>query len=431
MNVLDLIEDIEKTAVNGNKIEYESEKPLIIRIYDTLTDKYDFRLNDISKKIEFKQKDKETWEMIADEHVNTFWIEFQLNKEFKGKEKPSDGLIFKLINSHLTTKYNAVHDYFENIKWDGKDYFSQYCETFTLEPMKLIDGTDIKEHWKNLFKTWLISSVACMLGHSPNHVMLVLMGGQGIGKTTHLNNLCPPPLNKDYRVTGHIKPDLNDGTTANCLAEKVWINIDDQLDQIFGKEFNAMKSLITIDKINNRKTYARFETSRPRIANFVGSVNQDRIFIDSENRRYLSLKVSKLDYINNIDINGLWAQIYNEYKQGARPYFNSQQINIINMINDQFAKIPPEQEFFNLCYETTEPYDYGAKYLQFSEILSTLKLASNLNMRENILTVVLKKLNIRPFSKRINNMPRYVYLLREKFIRDAGGKIILQQDNNN
>lgn len=429
MSVLDLIEDIEQTAEKGNRIEYENEKPLIIRIYETLTNKYDFRLNDISKKIEFKHKEKETWEMIADENVNTFWIEFQLNKEFKGKEKPSDGLIFKLINSHLTIKYNAVHDYFNNLKYDGKDYFKEYCKTYSIEPIKLIDGSDIIDHWQSLFKTWLISAVSCMLGHSPNHVMLVLMGGQGIGKTTHLNNLCPPHLNKDYRVTGHIKPDLNDGTTANYLAEKVWINIDDQLDQIFGKEFNSMKSLITIDKINNRKTYARFETSRPRIANFVGSVNQDRIFIDSENRRYLSFKVTKLNYINNIDINGLWAQIYYEYKQGARAYFSSQQVNIINMINNQFAKIPPEQEYFNLCYETTENYTYDCKYIQFSEILSTIKQASGLNMRENILTVVLKKLNIRPISKRINNMPRYVYLLREKFVREASGKIKLQENN--
>lgn len=50
-------------------------------------------------------------------------------------------------------------------------------------------------------------------------------------------------------------------------------------------------------------------------------------------------------------------------------------------------------------------------------------------MRENILTVVIKKLNIRPISKRINNMPRYVYLLREKFVREASGKIKLQENN--
>lgn len=430
----DLLNTLEKIESKAKKkpIEYENEKPLIIRIYEELTSTKTFRLNDISKKIEFRENNNNNteWQMLQDEHINTFWIEFQLNKEFKGKEKPSDALLYKLINSHLTEKHNAIQEYFNSLQWDGKDYLQQLYDTITLEPLDFANGKNIATEWKGLFKQWLISAVACMLGRAPNHVMLLLSGGQGIGKTTWLNKLCPAILDQDYRVTGHINPDLKDDNTANFLAEKAFVNIDDQLDNIFAKDFNAIKSIITIDKINNRKKYARFETSRPRIANIVGSVNQERIFIDSENRRYLCFKVVTLDYLHKIDMDGLWAQIHHEYKQGARHYFSSEQINTINQINDQFAKIPPEQEYFNLCYEVSEVASMATVYVQFSEILSTLKLVSGLNMRENILTVVLKKMNIRPTSKRIQDSPRYVYQLREKFIRDkVTGKIQLLQEN--
>lgn len=422
MSVLDQLESLETEAVQ-KKFEAEAEKPIIIRIHDELTKKYQFRRNDISKKVEFKKVGTNEWEPILDEHLNTMWIEFQLNNDFKGKEKPTDKLLYKLINSHFTDKYNAIKDFFTNTNWDGKDHFSELTKCLEVEDFIIKEDVYFSQIWKSLFKQWLISCVACMIGRAPNHVMLVLGGGQGIGKTTFLNKLCPPDLDKDYRVTGHINPDLKDDNTANYLAEKAFINIDDQLDNIFVRDFNAIKSIITIDKINNRKKYAHFETSRPRIANIVGSVNQDRIFIDSENRRYFFIKVNNIKYQNEVNINQVWAQIYHEYKQGSQYFFDNKQTSLLNAINDHFAKLPPEQEFFNLCYEVTEVPTINSVYIQFSEIISTLKQVSGLNMREHILTVVLKKMNIKPISKRIDNMPRYVYHLNEKFIKDSYGKI--------
>lgn len=114
MSVLDQLESLETEAVQ-KKFEAEAEKPIIIRIHDELTKKYQFRRNDISKKVEFKKVGTNEWEPILDEHLNTMWIEFQLNNDFKGKEKPTDKLLYKLINSHFTDKYNAIKDFLQTL----------------------------------------------------------------------------------------------------------------------------------------------------------------------------------------------------------------------------------------------------------------------------------------------------------------------------
>jgi predicted P-loop ATPase len=418
-----ILDTLEKDGQQTPKV-YNAEKPLVLKIHETLTADCEFRINEVKGMIEFKKHDSLTWEKLEEQDLNSLWIDFQLNGDFGSREKPSVAKIYTLLNSRFTKKFNAIKSYFNDLEWDGHDYFTDYCKLYTIDDVTLDNGLHLKDIWQDLFKQWLISACACMLGVSPNHVMFLIAGGQGIGKTTQLNNLCPSWLNLEYRFTGHIKPDLTDNNTANLLAEKAWLNIDDQLEKIFDKDFNALKSLITIDKLNNRKAYDRFEKTRKRIANFVGSINEENIFVDTQNRRWLTIKVTDIDYKTNFNIDQLWAQIYTLYKGGARYYFNAQQNILLNAINDFFAKVPPEQEYFMICYEPATETDIEAKYLQHSEILSTLNLASGLKMRAHFLTATLKKMGIAKTSKRVNGgIPLKVYCLKELFIKDAIGKV--------
>lgn len=423
MKFLEIDEEIE----DQKGIQYKAETPLVLRIYDKLTESRTFRINEISNKIEFKEKKSKHWLQMEDTELNSMWLDFQLDPEFKGREKPSDKILLRLINSNLTEKFNAINQYFLNNKYQGTGHIEALAKTIIIDKIINDQNYNIYDEWFLLFKRWMVASVACMLGKSPNHVMLLLSGGQGIGKTTWLNRLCPPELDKDYRVTGHINPDLKDDNTANFLAEKIFINIDDQLDNIMNRDFNQIKSIITVDKINNRKKYAHFEKSRKRIANLIGSVNQDRIFIDNENRRYLFLKVTDIDMNHNVNIDHVWAEVYQLLMNGERYYFNSEEIRKINLINDYFSKIPAEHEFFNMLYEAAEPTDPAAVFVQFSEILSNIKNYSGLNMREHMLSISMKKIGMKSVSKRnANGYPRYVYPVKEKFTKDiATNKIML------
>jgi hypothetical protein len=90
-----------------------------------------------------------------------------------------------------------------------------------------------------------------------------------VGKTTWLNKLCPDEM-KEFLICSHINPSLTDQNTANFLAEKWFVNVDDQLETIFGKDFNSMKAIITAPFVTNRKTWHRWRAYAP-----FGSWDQD------------------------------------------------------------------------------------------------------------------------------------------------------------
>lgn len=424
-------EQVEEESQEGMNISYQAEKPYLIRVKEELYKNYDFRYNEILDSVEFKKTSAKKWQLFRfEENLNTIWIEFQLNESFP--KKPTISLLNIILKSDFTVNYNAIHEYFEQTKWDGKDHLTNLAATVIPAEIHLDENNVLPNLWAPLFRRWMISAVACMNGISPNQVMLLFIGTQGTFKTTWLNMLCPDPL-KQYSFTGHINPDLTDNRTADLLSEKAFLNIDDQLDSIMDKDFSKIKSVISIDYINNRKAFRKDAKRRNRIANIVGSVNKEKLFLDVENRRYLTFKIEKIliDKAKKIDINQVWAQAYHLFKNKERYWFDSSEIEKINLINNHFAINTAEEEWLLKCYAKGEDLKPNTKYVMFNEILSVLKNASGLNLRPNFLTNAMKKLDYEKASKRITvngeRQPRQVYPVQELFFYDTYGKIKLYE----
>jgi predicted P-loop ATPase len=79
-----------------------------------------------------------------------------------------------------------------------------------------------------------------MLGEITNHTCLILVGPQGCGKTTFLNNLA---VNHHYRFTGTINPENKDSKFK--LAECGLINLD-EIESSTRTEWSFIKSLLTL-----------------------------------------------------------------------------------------------------------------------------------------------------------------------------------------
>ena len=133
--------------------------------------------------------------------------------------------------------FKPVTDYWVNSLWRSLLKDGHYCshndirailmsdfsETFHLSarirgagPVGRGDGLDraagrYRGHhpaafWRGCLKRWLIAGVAGSMELGvENHTILLLAGGQGLGKTSWLRNLVPPEL-RDYLFTGNVNP---------------------------------------------------------------------------------------------------------------------------------------------------------------------------------------------------------------------------------
>ena len=81
-------------------------------------------------------------------------------------------------------------------------------------------------------------------------------------------------------------------------AQDLFIYMD-ELDTIVNRKasIEAFKALTSLDKVSVRRPYDRFTTESPRLASFIGSLNNREFLKDSTgNRRFFVLGVEEINY---------------------------------------------------------------------------------------------------------------------------------------
>ena len=424
-NLADELDRIKKEVANEQN-EYEAEKPLIIKQEEFMQDcGYKFRYNLVRDTFEYATGE-EIWADLKERIVKTIRRKFLISGKFsKRGDSPTVKTLYEIIDTEKgSVEFDPFDQFFTTNKWDGRDRITELLNTVHISDIKLQDF-NLKDAWPMLFKRWLIASVACALGQNANHVMLLFISEtHGTYKSTWLNNLCPNLL-KDYIHFGHIMPNLTEQSTANILAEKFICNIDDQLDTIFIKDFNSIKSIITAPFVTNRKSFRRDDNKRVRRVNFVGSVNNTDIFRDSQNRRYLTFEITKIDWASAklIDMNQVWLQAHHLYfKDRERHYFDKGDEAMINQINDHYSAISSEHEWFYKLFIPSDKSDMTAKFYPPTEILSIIKKASGLNVFINNLSVAMKRMGLSKTKQKVewqgSKQARDGYWLIESFKKD-------------
>jgi hypothetical protein len=405
-----MIEDIETEVVEietENPKKKENSFAKIVQIREYLNDMYDFRYNAIDERIEFKTKSGTKWNQFLDRQRNNILIELKMI----GVTRPGEDLDM-LLMSDWTVEYNAPKEYFETIVPAKNGHIKLLFETLVIDTTKYqnIDKDEIYL----LFEKYLISCYYCMTGKKTNDVMLMLLGGQGIFKTSWLNFLCPPFLSHMAK-TGHI--DLNNKEYRNNLCEKVFFNIDDQMEIIMGKEFNAMKNVISSDNETNRKAYAKFEHKRKRIVNFLGSVNNPQFLRDVQNRRYLCIPVSEIkENYKNIDINNVWSNVLAISEPYKDKYvYDKDDRALINKISENFIAPSEEQETFEAIFTVPTSQDTdNIYYMTPSELYSFMQDYTKMKLSFYKISLLTSRKKLERISKRLSRVqvPIYVYKLK-------------------
>lgn len=388
-----------KKKSNGQKKKHQ-----ILEVKDYLDLKYEFRRNDLTLEVEYRPVEEGRFQVLDEARINSIWIELQVDGF-----KVSDAVLIKILNSHLVQNHHPLKAYFDTLpKYDGKDHIQMLADSIEIDDAS-VEDIRLKELWKPYLQKWLVGSAATVLGKGTNQLCLILAGGQGLGKTTWLNRLCPKGF-EDFLVCSHINPSLTDNNTANYLAEKWFVNIDDQLETIFGKDFNSMKAIITAPFVTNRKTWHRFSRKRDRVCSFMGSVNNTQFLTDTENRRYLVFKVSKIHFNHQVEIEKVWAQARHLLEEGFPYWFQQEEMRVLNVVNNLFRQSSPEEEWLIRLFEPCEPDNPMATFLMPSEILTKLNAFSGMKLSIRKLNMAMEKLGFsNKVSKRIHGQPRYVH----------------------
>lgn len=340
-NFMKAVKDFELRGFG--KIE-EKNLTIIKQVEDFLTNRYDFKYNEVLGKVEYSEKGENNYKIIEDGEFASLSRELQ-----HANISYSDNKLNSLLASDFITKYDPFRSYFENLPiWDGTtDYIEQLSETIKLEE----EGK--KEYWRKCLKRWLIGLVACSLeGEKTNETALIFYGGQGLGKTKWFNKLFPTSLNSNYYLfIGSIEDDKD---SKILLTNKLIINLD-ELGSLKKDEIGYLKSLFTLTKVTLREPYMRKEKTYPRRASFVGSIDTVEFLSDlAGTRRFLTFSVNEVDYEHKVDMDKVYSQAYALFKKGEKYYFTGDELKEINDNNEEFRVVGYEEEMIKRLFR---PYD--------------------------------------------------------------------------
>ena len=235
-------------------------------------------------------------------------------------------------------KYNPVVDYLNSLKWDGK----KRIESLFIDLLEA-DDTELN---RIMTEKWMIAAVkrtiepGCKFDN-----MIVLQGGQGIGKSSICERLA-----KGFFST--ISLDEIDNKDIVEKMNKTWIGIIDEMDNFNRKEMSKVKTFLSQVKDTVRLAYARNAVPFNRHCIFIGSTNDDTFLRDSTSsveRRFWVIKCNKTKMDNKIRkvmtddyVDQLWAEAYWYYKLDPKQY-----LDIEPKWFDEFARVQGQFKTYN------------------------------------------------------------------------------------
>lgn len=382
INYLPITEDVIIEAPSSENIydgELASQDADQLETY--LTSKWDFKINEIRSKVEWKLKSECVFKELREIDLNSLYR--NCRKDFPKLKRPD---LQSILYSDFSVKYNPFEEYFNNLpEWEEEyDFIEMLGNTIQ---------TPNQEHWLKCFKKWFVAMIGCMIVDDiVNHTALVLYGGQGLGKTTWLDNLVPKEL-KEYKHSGFVNPKNKD--TFVALSEKMLINID-ELEALRANEIGAFKAMVTLPSINVRRVYGHYTEHMPRRASFAASTNDKGILTDvTGSRRFLMFETLTINYQHDVPLEGAYAQAFALLRDGFKFHFDKEDILELNLANEQFKAVNIEEdwvdELFTIADDIEEADFIGNASLVTQYIAKANNVKSNISMINRIGKILTRK----------------------------------------
>ncbi|HIT04378.1 MAG TPA: hypothetical protein IAC22_07690 [Candidatus Caccocola faecipullorum] len=201
---------------------------------------------------------------------------------------------------------NPVREWILSEPWDGIHRIGNVYDS-------VVEEKGFPRAFKELLmRKWLVSAAAAAFHPRGFHYrgVLVLIGGQGIGKTTWFRNLA----GRDEFFNEGIGLDPNDKDSLK-RAISFWITELGELEGTFKRsDMSALKNFLTRSTDVLRMPWGRRMSEFQRRTVFGATVNQREILIDDTgNSRWWCIPVERMDMIDRRDMQQIWAEVYEDY----------------------------------------------------------------------------------------------------------------------
>ena len=232
--------------------------------------------------------------------------------------------------------------------------------------------------WRVCFKKWFVAMVASwMKDDVVNHQVLVLIGKQGIYKTTWLEHLIPPHL-RSYACKLANSSDLNKDERLR-IAEFGLISLD-EIDSMNNRELNQLKSVITASDVNERAAYAYTKERRIRLASFCASGNRRDFLTDiTGNRRWLPFEVESIQnpFFTTLPYDLMYAQAWALANDPTFCYwFELDEIEVLEQHNQHFRDESNEEQLLPILFDV--PAEGRGEFMTTAQISERLATYGNI-----------------------------------------------------
>ena len=314
--------------------------------HDVVSDKLQIRL--LGE--EGKGERQEYWREMTKQDINS--IVCQCAQECDSNITSRE--VMTVLQSDLVPSVHPLREYILSCPtWtkEQPDWIDFVARQVKVKPSG--EEAKVEELWRECFKRWFVAMVASwMKDEVVNQQVLVLIGRQGIYKTTWLERLIPPHL-RPYSCKLANTNDLNKDERMR-IAEFGLIALD-EIDSMNNRELNQLKSVITSSDVNERAAYAYTKERRVRLASFCASGNRRDFLTDlTGNRRWLPFEVESIQnpYFTVLPYEMMYAQAWALAQDPTFSYwFDLDEIEVLEQHNQQFRDESNEEQLLPILFD--------------------------------------------------------------------------------
>lgn len=250
------------------------------------------------------------------------------------KEKGIDAI----INICSMNRYNPIAEWLNGLVWDGESRVRGLLPLFL--------GCDETDYNTAVITLFMRGAIARALSPGTKFdTMIVLVGAQGIGKSTFLRRLAHKNewFNDNFNTI--------DGDTAIEKMRGMWIlEMAELLATKKAQEIESIKSFVTSRVDTIRPKYGRETEQRPRMCVFAGTTNNIDFLVDpTGNRRFLPINCNAterqeilFDDSSQEFFDQCWAEVFADWKNGNRQLVLEERfLRIAESVREQHTEDDP------------------------------------------------------------------------------------------